>query len=159
FLAKMYPHISKILFIKWIRNKDIKINNKRCKFNEILNLNDEITIFFDKYLSNQKQKNDFMNAVDNLDIIYQDANVIIVNKPIGLLCHSDDNQNKDTLINRIKKYLANSNEWDYKNENSFAPSLINRIDYNTSGIIVAAKNANSLKLLNEIFKNRELEKR
>lgn len=159
FLTKMYPHISKILFIKWIRNKDIKINNKRCQFNNTLNLNDEISIFFDKYLSNEIKKNDFMNASDKLDVVFEDQNIIIVNKPIGILCHSDDNKNNNTLINRIKKYLANSNQWDWENENSFAPSLINRIDYNTAGIIVAAKNANSLKLLNQIFKNREVEKR
>nr|MDE5617762.1 RluA family pseudouridine synthase [Ureaplasma sp.] len=159
FLTKMYPHISKVLFIKWIRNKDIKINNKRCQFNDSLNLNDEITIFFDKYLANKISKNDFMEASDKLDIIYEDKNIIITNKPIGLLSHNDDNQNNDTIINRIKKHLANSNEWDYQNENSFSPSLINRIDYNTSGIVVAAKNANSLRLLNDIFKNREIEKR
>ncbi len=159
FLTKMYPHISKVLFIKWIRNKDIKINNKRCQFNDTLNLNDEISIFFDKYLSNEIQKNDFMNSLDKLDVIFEDANIIIVNKPIGLLCHSDDNKNNDTLINRIKKYLAKSKQWDWENENSFTPSLINRIDFNTAGIIVAAKNANSLKLLNQIFKNREVEKR
>ncbi len=159
FLTKMYPHISKVLFIKWIRNKDIKINNKRCQFNDTLDLNDEISIFFDKYLSNEIQKNDFMNSLDKLDVIFEDANIIIVNKPIGLLCHSDDNKNNDTLINRIKKYLAKSKQWDWENENSFTPSLINRIDFNTAGIIVAAKNANSLKLLNQIFKNREVEKR
>ncbi len=159
FLTKMYPHISKVLFIKWIRNKDIKINNKRCQFNDTLNLNDEISIFFDKYLSNEIKKNDFMNSLDKLDVVFEDANIIIVNKPIGLLCHSDDNKNNETLINRIKKYLVKSKQWDWENENSFTPSLINRIDFNTAGIIAAAKNANSLKLLNQIFKNREVEKR
>ena len=99
FLTKMYPHISKVLFIKWIRNKDIKINNKRCQFNDTLDLNDEISIFFDKYLSNEIQKNDFMNSLDKLDVIFEDANIIIVNKPIGLLCHSDDNKNNENSDN------------------------------------------------------------
>ena len=93
-----------------------------------------------------------------LNIIYEDKNILIINKPRGLVCHPDKSKKIDCLINRIKKYLYEKNEFNVKNENIFSPALANRIDRNTEGIVLAAKNLQSLKELNEKIKNREIKK-
>ncbi|MEG2118677.1 MAG: RNA pseudouridine synthase, partial [Clostridia bacterium] len=85
-------------------------------------------------------------------------NILIAEKKAGVLVHSDNNEDVNTLINHIKAYLYTKGEYDPKSENSFAPSLCNRIDRNTAGLVIAAKNAVSLRIMNDIIKNREVEK-
>lgn len=158
FLIKLNIGLNKPIIYKLIRNKDIKVNNKKTTFNYRLNLNDEIKIFY--YLKNKEIKNtDFLNSKNLTDIVYEDKNIIIVNKPVGLLCHDDDKQTtNDTLINRIKKYLVEKNEYNYQNENQFTPTLAHRIDRNTSGLVIAAKNHNASVSLAKIFKEHTLSK-
>ena len=93
-----------------------------------------------------------------LDIVYEDENIMLLNKPEGLLCHSSADEYGDTLINRIKRRLYESGEYDPEEENSFTPSLANRIDRNTCGIVMAAKNAEALRILNQKIKEREISK-
>ena len=99
-----------------------------------------------------------MKASKSLDIIYEDENILLLNKKQGVLCHPDDREYIDTLIGRVKRYLYEKGEYDPDTENSFVPSLVNRIDRNTGGIVIAAKNAESLRILNEKMKLRELHK-
>lgn len=93
-----------------------------------------------------------------LDIVYEDNDVIVVNKPQGMVVHEDEGEKKNTLINHIKAYLIKTGEYDPKTENSFAPALCNRIDRNTAGLVIAAKNAETLRVINEKIKNREIKK-
>ncbi|GAA5414909.1 RluA family pseudouridine synthase [Ureaplasma ceti] len=160
FLLKSFPKLTKAVLYKAIRNKRVKVNNKRITdiaykvvAKDVLELyiNDE---FLEKVVNT-----DFNNSKDELDIVYEDANVIVVNKPLGLVVHEDnDKQNADTLINRIKKYLMNKGEWNPNHENSFAPALGHRLDRNTSGLIVSAKNFEALQSLQNCFKNQEVSK-
>lgn len=158
FLLKLDIGLTKPLIYKLIRKKDIKINNKKTTFNYHLQLNDNISIFY--YVKETKKTNlDFMNANKLDNVVYEDKNIIIVNKPVGLLCHDDDKQTtSDTLINRIKKYLVEKGEYDYQKENHFSPTLAHRIDRNTAGLVVAAKNHDSSVSLNKIFKEHNLSK-
>ena len=159
FLIKLNIGLTKPIIYKLIRNKDIKVNNQKTIYNYRLELNDEIKIFYNVKKENLDKNLNFLNAKDLTDIIYEDSNIIIVNKPVGLLCHDDDKQTtSDTLINRIKKYLVNNKEYDYQKENQFSPSLAHRIDRNTAGLVVAAKNHVSLVSLSKIFKEHQLEK-
>ena len=112
----------------------------------------------DEFLQNIVKSYDFMKAPTKLDIIYEDDNLLLVNKKPGLLCHPDENYHFDSLIARVQHYLFDKNEFNPKNENSFSPSLVNRIDRNTGGIVIIAKNANSLRILNSKLKNREIKK-
>ena len=160
FLTKTYQNLPASLMYKTIRKKDIKINGKRCKPDSKIKENDVITIYLKDEFFEIKEKNsyDFLKAPLKLDILYEDENVLLVDKKAGLIVHPDENYHYDSLISRIQHYLYNKGEYNPKDEQSFVPALVNRIDRNTSGIVIAAKNAESLRILNEKMKKREIEK-
>ena len=112
----------------------------------------------DEFFIKPEPHYDFMRAGTSLDIIYEDENLLVLNKKVGLLSHPDDREYVDTLISRVKRYLYDKGEWNPDNELSFMPALINRIDRNTGGIVLAAKNADTLRIMNQKMKDRELHK-
>ncbi len=101
---------------------------------------------------------DFTKASKQLDIIYEDENILLINKKVGMLCHPNGSEYVDTLIASVKRYLYEKGEWQPESSTTFTPSLANRIDRNTGGIVIAAKNAEALRVLNEKIKNRDIEK-
>lgn len=144
---------------KYLRTKRIKVNSKKSEISYRLKEGDKVDFYIsDEFFEKKETRYDFTSASDRLDIVYEDENIMLLNKPAGLLCHPDDREYRDTLISRIQKYLYKTKQYDPENENSFTPALANRIDRNTSGIVIAAKNAESLRILNEKIKNRELHK-
>ncbi len=104
-------------------------------------------------------KHDFLRAKGEINAVFEDENIIIINKPVGVIVHEDKSEFVDTLINRTKKYLYDKGEYNPEAENSFAPALCNRIDRNTEGLVIAAKNFAALTEVNRIIKNRELIKK
>jgi 23S rRNA pseudouridine955/2504/2580 synthase len=90
--------------------------------------------------------------------VYEDENLLLLDKKAGVLCHSDGGYDYSTLIARAQAYLYQKREWDPRAENSFAPALCNRIDRNTSGIVIAAKTAEALRIVNEKIQAREIDK-
>ncbi len=159
YITKSFPLLPKSLMYKYIRSKRIKINNKRCEISYRLQENDVITLYInDEFFAPTKPKYDFLGAGKSLKIVYEDENIFLIDKPTGLLSHPDEGEYTDTAITRVKRYLYEKGEYDPENEMSFAPALVNRIDRNTSGIIIGAKNAESLRVLNEKLKKRELHK-
>ena len=158
FIAKALPQMPKSMMYKLIRKKDIKINGKRCEISTILNEGDTVSIYVKDELSGVK-KHDliFREAQSSLDIVYEDENLIIVFKPVGIDSHSGSGSS-DTLINRIKHYLFNKKEYLPEQESSFAPALCSRLDRNTSGIVTAAKNASALRELNSAIQNGNIRK-
>lgn len=160
FLIKAFPSLTAGVINKAVRNKDIKINGKRSEISYKLKCGDVLYIFMpDRLLETKVENEDFTQAGNKLNIIYEDENILLADKEQGLAVHSDESGSVDTLINRIKKYLYEKGEFQPENENSFAPALCNRIDRNTGGIVIAAKNAETLRILNEKIKNRELTKK
>ena len=91
-------------------------------------------------------------------MVYEDEHILLVNKPVGLVVHEDESSTPNTLINQIKAYLYNKGDWDPGQEASFTPALCNRIDRNTGGIVIAAKTAAALRILNEKIRDREISK-
>ena len=161
FLTKMFPSLSQTLICKNVRNKNIKINRKRTEISYKLQENDLLQLYIsDEHFETQKKtETSFMNATSQLDIIYEDENIMLVEKPVGLVVHEDESNTDNTLINSILKYLCNKGEYSPEDEQSFRPALCNRIDRNTGGIVIAAKNAETLRILNRKIKDRELEKK
>lgn len=161
FITKAVPGLPKSLLYKYVRIKRIKVDGKRCDIGDKLSegsvvqcyINDE---FFGKA---EKKAPDFMRSPLDLDIVYEDSNVMLVNKPAGLLVHEGTEWTPDTLIARIQHYLYKKGEYDPENENSFVPALCNRIDRNTCGIVIAAKNAAALRIMNDKIKDREIIKK
>ena len=160
FLTKTYPQLSQGFICKTIRKKDIKVNGKRTEANYKLTEGDVITLYVKDELFEKKKlsDDDFLKTDGELCVIYEDENIILVDKAPGLVVHEDNDNTADTLINRIRNYLYRKGEYRPEEEYSFAPALCNRIDRNTGGIVIAAKNAESLRILNQKVKDRELTK-
>lgn len=160
FITKAVPRLPLSLMQKYIRTKRIKVNNKRAEKDYRVMEGDTVQLYInDEFFKAQyEDENAFIKLKTVLDIVYEDENIILINKPKGMLCHGDDKESFNTLANHIKSYLYHKNEYNPQNENSFVPSLCNRIDRNTQGIVIAAKNAASLRIMNEKIKNREIDK-
>lgn len=158
FISKTFEKLPRSLMYKEIRKKNIKVNKKRCTPQQILNTGDVLELYLnDDVLEERKKHYDFLKASTDLDIIYEDSNIILLNKKVGVLCHPDGKDYVDNLVARLKRYLYEKEEWNPEDA-SFTPSLANRIDRNTGGIVIGAKNAQSLKILNDKIKKREIEK-
>lgn len=155
FIRKSLPNLPQSLMYKYIRKKRIKVNSKRAEISTILNVGDVVDMYInDEFFVKPETRYDFMGAPRKLDILYEDGNIMLLDKKAGLLCHPDDREYVDTLITRIKKYLYEKGEYKPDDENSFTPALVNRIDRNTGGIVIAAKNAESLRIMNAQMKQR-----
>ena len=160
FINKCFPNIPYSLLYKYIRKKRIKVNGKKEEISYRLKENDILELYInDELLEKSNKSSDFKAASEDIEILYEDDNIMIINKKAGLIVHPDDDIKVDCLVNRIKSYLFKKGEFNPENENSFAPALVNRIDRNTSGIVIAAKNAESLRILNLKMKERELHKK
>lgn len=144
---------------KYIRLKRIKVNSKRAEISTRLNVGDVVDMYInDEFFTKSETRYDFTGASKSIDIVYEDENIILLNKKAGLLSHPDDTEYVDTLIGRVKRYLYEKGEYDPEDESSFTPALVNRIDRNTAGIVIAAKTAAALRILNQKMKDRELHK-
>ncbi len=160
FLQKNFKTLPKSLMYKYIRKKCIKINGKKCDIQTMLNEGDVLTFYIkDEFFEAAEHKNyEFMKAPVKFDIVYEDENILLVDKKPGVIVHPDKSYHFDSLVARILHYLYNKGEYDPELEQAFAPALVNRIDRNTGGIVIAAKNADSLRILNAKMKTHELEK-
>jgi 23S rRNA pseudouridine955/2504/2580 synthase len=143
---------------KAIRNKRIKINGKRAEISSRLCEGDTVQMYLNDEFFDSVTETEFMSVSSVLNIIYEDENIMLLDKKNGMVVHEDDDNTADTLINRVKRYLYDKGEYDTNAENSFAPALCNRLDRNTGGIVIAAKNAESLRILNQKIRDREIEK-
>lgn len=159
FIEKAVPLLPKSLMYKYIRTKRIKLNGKRCEISTRLCENDIMQLYIGDEFFETSPDRVFMSVPADISVVYEDENILLCDKKNGLVVHEDDENTADTLINRILHYLYNKGEYDPDRENSFTPALCNRLDRNTGGIVIAAKNAESLRILNEKIKERELEKR
>jgi 23S rRNA pseudouridine955/2504/2580 synthase len=160
FVGKAVPLLPASLTQKYIRLKRIKVNGKGSKKDVKLVEGDIIQMYInDEFFEKPSEENAYLRiAAPDIDIVYEDDNLLLVNKPAGVLCHSDGGWSYNTLIAQIQAYLYASRQWRPREENSFAPALCNRIDRNTSGIVIAAKNAEALRIINDKIKNREIDK-
>lgn len=159
FVTKTAPLLPQALLYKYIRLKRIKVDGKRAEISTRLTLGSVVDMYInDEFFEKKTPKYDFLSASKTLDIVYEDENILLADKKQGLLVHPDENEYSDTLIARIQRYLYEKGEYDPEAENSFRPALANRIDRNTGGIVIAAKNAEALRILCDKIKTRELDK-
>lgn len=169
FIQKTIKGIPTSLMYKSIRTKKIKVNRKRAELNQILCQGDTVQMFLSEDLFGEKiSANELLTTTPRLNIVYEDQNILICDKAPGILVHSGDGDGKEsgkgdanernTLIYHIQAYLAQKGEYDPSRENSFAPALCNRIDRNTGGMVISAKNAQALRDINERIKNNQITK-
>lgn len=160
FLTKLMPTIPQALLYKSIRKNCVRVNGKHIKdISFKLSEGDSLSLYFsDDFFEKPSYSADFIKISPNPDIIYEDDNLLLINKPQGVLVHEDNGQNPENLLSHIKSYLYQKGEYSPDTENTFAPALANRIDRGTGGIVIAAKNAESLRILNAKIKSREVKK-
>lgn len=160
FLLKKFKTMPKKMAYMYIRKKCVKVNGKKATPEVMLKENDLLTFYIkDEFFDNIQEENyEFLKAPKNLKIIYEDENIILLDKKPGVIVHQDKSYHFDCLLLRLQHYLYDNGEYNPKEENSFAPALVNRIDRNTGGIVIGAKNAESLRILNQKMKDRELHK-
>ncbi|MBE6589943.1 MAG: RluA family pseudouridine synthase [Ruminococcaceae bacterium] len=151
FLSKAVKGLPMSLMYKYIRTKKIKVNRARTQQSYMLCEGDEIQLFIrdEFFASPESDRGALFRVAPKLDIVYEDENIMLLNKRPGVLVHEDTAAKENTLIMHVKAYLAQKGEYDPDEELSFAPALCNRIDRNTGGIVIAAKNAEALRVMNE----------
>ena len=160
FVGKAVPLLPDSLLQKYIRLKRIKLNGKGAKRDARLNTGDAVQLYInDEFFEAPKEENAYLKVgAPKLDIVYEDENILLADKKPGVLCHSAGKWDYNTLIANIQARAYQTGEWKPREENAFAPALCNRIDRNTGGIVIAAKNAEALRILNDKIRDREIEK-
>jgi 23S rRNA pseudouridine955/2504/2580 synthase len=110
FLMKLLPHLSRNEIFSLLRNNKVKVNGKKTKHDYRLSFNDSIDIYLnDQYF--QTETNDLFKLTKNdLNIIFEDENILLLNKPIGLITHEDNKENIHTLLNKLKLYMFESKQ-------------------------------------------------
>ena len=161
FVGKSLPLLPPALLQKYIRLKRIKVNGQRAARDQRLSQGDVLQLYInDEFFDQPREENMFLTLFKpSLDIVYEDENLMLLNKKAGLLVHADETEKVNTLINHIQAYLYQKREWNPRWENAFTPALCNRIDRNTGGIVIAAKNAETLRIINDKIRDHELTKR
>ncbi len=162
FLAKAVPLLPASLAQKYIRIKRIKCNGKRIERDTRLQEGDLLQLYInDEFFDKPREDNAYLTvASPKLNIVYEDENILLVDTRPGLAVHPHDGAEYGrTLIDHIQAYLYQKKEWSPRGENAFTPALCNRIDRNTGGIVIAAKTAEALRVMNQKIKDRELDKR
>ncbi len=161
FISKSLPLLPPALLQKYIRIKRIKCNGARCERNQRLNEGDVLQLYInDEFFDQPREDNLFLTLFQpRLDILYEDENLLLLDKRPGLVVHADETEKVNTLINHVQAYLYQKREWNPRWENAFTPALCNRIDRNTGGIVIAAKNAETLRIINDKIRDREITKK
>ncbi len=159
FVTKLCRNMPQSFMYKAIRKKNIKVNGKKSDISYRLQEGDKVDLYInDEFFEDAPSNDSYRTLTPSLNIVYEDENILLMDKPSGLIVHDDDSEKVNTLLNHMKAYLFQKGEYQPDKENSFVPSLCNRIDRNTQGIVIAAKNARALKIINQKIKNREIKK-
>ncbi|HAM69788.1 MAG TPA: RluA family pseudouridine synthase [Ruminococcus sp.] len=152
FLLKACPKLPKSLLYKTFRKKDVKLGGKRIPPETFLQAGDELTVYLPDEFFAAAPKPQRIAALPLPEIVYEDDNIALMKKPVDLPVHADDKGSADTLAGRFLYYLAKSGAYDPANEQSFSPALCNRLDRNTEGFVIGAKNAAALRSMNALIR-------
>ncbi len=157
FLTKFMPSMPASMLYKSLRKSCVRVNGKHIKDGAYkLSAGDVLSLYFKDEFFPKAAK--IPDAGSDLDIVYEDKNILIINKNAGTVVHADENGTPNTLIDSVKAYLYKSGEYNPAAEHSFSPALCNRLDRNTEGLIIAAKNAAALRAVNEKIRARQIKK-
>lgn len=160
FLTKALPDLPQSLLYKSIRTKKIKRNRKRTEAGVMLEAGDTLQLFLsDEFFGRPSDgAAELRSLTPHLHVIYEDENILLLDKPAGVPVHEDEGNRTANLLHHLQAYLYQRGEYDPAAEQAFAPALCNRIDRNTAGIVIAAKNAEALRVMNEKIRTRQIDK-
>ncbi len=160
FLTKLCPSMPEAMLYKSLRKECVRVNGKHIKDGAfMLSEGDKLKLFLkDEFFEKAVSDDVFYTLEPKLNIVYEDENIMLVNKKAGMVVHADEDNQSVSLIDHIKAYLYKRKEYCPQKENTFVPALCNRLDRNTEGIVIAAKNAEALRIMNQKVKDREIKK-
>lgn len=156
-LAKYLNEAPKSFLYKMLRKKNIVLNDKKAVGNEKVVLGDRITLYLSAETIQKFSSNKVHYIKDNINIIYEDTDILLINKPVGMLSQKAREQDV-SVIEHLISYLLRTKQLTEAQLNGFKPSISNRLDRNTSGLIVAGKSLQGLQVMGEAFKNRSIQK-
>lgn len=157
FILKLMPSLPKSMLYKGLRKKCVRLNGKHIKEGaSFVSAGDVLTLYFaDEFF---RHDTGFKYVEPEFEVEYEDENILVVNKPVGLLSHSDEHGEGVSLVDMVKSYLYDKGEYSPEQEQTFSPALCNRLDRNTGGLVIAAKNAMALREVNASIKARKIRK-
>jgi Pseudouridylate synthases, 23S RNA-specific len=159
FLERIVPSLPASLMYRYLRLKRIKVNGKKCEASARLNAGDELELYInDDFFEQERALPDFMKAARRLDVAYEDDKIAVICKPAGIFCHSVYEAGSDTLVNRFLRYLYENGEYTPDASASFVPSLCNRLDHGTEGLVLAAKTSEAARAVNNAIKHDRIKK-
>ena len=156
-LAKYLNQAPKSFIYKMLRKKNIVLNGKKATGNEKLEIGDNVKIFLADDTIQKFSKSDIVDTSVALDILFEDENILVINKPAGMLSQKAEAKD-ESLVEHLISYLLQTKQISQEELKTFRPSICNRLDRNTSGIVVAGKSLLGLQRMGELFKNRSLKK-
>lgn len=158
FVRQALPRLPLSGVYKWIRTGKVKVNRRKGRPDLVLQEGDVVQLFVpeEEYEALRKSTAKFRGVPRDLEVVYEDGDLLAVNKPPGLLTHPDRTEHKDTLINRVLAYLYDTGQWDGR---AFSPAAVNRLDRNTSGLVLIGKHAEALRELGTWIRDRRVEKK
>lgn len=156
-LAKYLNEAPKSFLYKMLRKKNITLNGKKAAGNEILSCGDEVKLFLSDETIARFSSSLVQYTKEKLDILYEDENILLINKPAGMLSQKASDSD-ESVVEHLITYLLTSGQLKEQDLKTFKPSVCNRLDRNTSGMIAAGKSLAGLQELSRLFQNRTLEK-
>lgn len=155
FLKKYYAKAPLSMIYRMIR-KDVKLNGRRAKEDTVLSEGDELSLYM-----TEEESASLMGSVRRVKarkqfrVVYEDENILVANKPFGLLTHGDSHEKKNHLANQVIDYLISKGEYDPSRDRTFTPAPCNRIDRNTTGLVIFAKNPQALREMNAVLRDKD----
>ncbi len=157
FLLKYLNKSNKSFVYKMLRKKNIKLNEKKAEGSEMLQLNDTVKLFLsDETIASFREVKEVKKSNKEVLVIFEDENVLVVNKPQGVLIHPDSSDKTDTMIDRVLSHLVENGSYNPSDSHGFTPAICNRLDLNTSGVIIVGKNLQTVQRLIYLFKNKKI---
>ena len=156
-LAKYLNEAPKSFVYKMLRKKNIVLNGKKATGNEKLTVGDSVKLFLSDETIDKFSKNNVVHTNQSLDILYEDDHIMLINKPVGMLSQKAEAKD-ESVVEHVISYLLRTNQIFEEELRKFRPSICNRLDRNTSGILVAGKSLAGLQTMGELFKERSLKK-
>ncbi|MDR0425320.1 MAG: RluA family pseudouridine synthase, partial [Clostridiales Family XIII bacterium] len=151
---KKYLRDAPLSFVYKTLRKNVKLNGRRPAIDTMLSAGDEIALYISEADLPQPSGRANAKAWKQFNIAYEDENVLIAEKPFGLLTHGNYGEKKKTLANQVIAYLIEKGDYAPGATATFAPSPVNRLDRNTTGLVIFGKNYDSLRLLNYMMRER-----
>ncbi len=158
FLMRYLNLAPKSFVHKMLRKKNIKVNDVKIDGSYILQEKDTVKLFLSDETIDVFREEKEIKQTKSIDVVFEDENILVVNKPQGLLSQPSKPEDDDTMVDRIKYYLSKKPDYSFENAKGFTPAICNRLDTNTSGLIISGKNLPATQAINEAFKSRNVDK-